>query len=81
MIFEHSCILSFTKHPPSTNPTESQIYSYCSALAQLMTEYKNLDKMTEYKNLDNCTQYITSEVNNYLGLTRASTSISNSTLC
>ena len=72
MIFEHSCILSFTKHPPSTNPTESQIYSYCSALAQLMTEYKNLD---------NCTQYITSEVNNYLGLTRASTTIPNSTLC
>ena len=35
-----SYILSLTKHPPSTNPAEIQVYDYCSALAQLMTEYE-----------------------------------------
>ena len=35
-----SYILLFTEHPPSTNPAEIQVYDYCSALAQLMTEYE-----------------------------------------
>ena len=32
--------MSLTEHPPSTNPAEIQVYDYCSALDQLMTEYE-----------------------------------------
>ena len=36
----HCLEIGNSEHPPFTNPTDIQVYNYCSALAQLMTEYE-----------------------------------------
>ena len=36
----HCLEIGNAEQPPSTNSAEIQVYNYCSALAQLMTEYK-----------------------------------------